>query len=66
MNTEKQSFLENENLTGFYISISCGRGEKTHISFKSRTEPGKPLNEVSIDDASDAQLNAVCNLLDNL
>ncbi len=66
MSTEKQSFLKDENSTGFCVSIFSGKGESTHISFKSRAEPGKPLTEVRIDDASDTQLYAICNLLDNL
>lgn len=66
MGMEKTSFLEDSNSTGFCVLISFGKGEKTHISYKGRTVPGGPLKEVSIDDASDAQLNAVCNVLDNL
>jgi len=66
MGMEKTSFLEDPNSTGFCVSIFVGKGKKTSISFKSRTVPGEPLKEVSIDDASDAQLNAVCNVLDNL
>lgn len=66
MSIEKTSFLENPNSTGFCVLILFGKGKKTHISFKSRTAPGEPLNEVSIDDASDTQLCAACNVLDNL
>lgn len=66
MSTDKPSFLEDANSTGLDIFISFGKGQKTQILFRSRTKPGEPLNEISINDASDAQLNAICDVLDNL
>ena len=60
----KQSFLENENLTGFSVSITSKNG-KTSVEYKARIKPGEPLQTASNDDVSDFQLCAICNALDN-
>lgn len=65
MESEK-SFLTDDCRTGFSVLISGGgKGGKTSIRIQSRANPGEPLKEILIDDASDAQLDAVCEILDN-
>lgn len=61
-----KDFLEADNTsTDFSISISSNNG-KISITSKSRFTPGEALKIVSNDDVSDAQLSAICNVLDGL
>ena len=63
---EQGNFLEeDENSTGVYISIFSNEKGKISISIKSRINPGEALQEVSTNDASKAQLIAVCDILDS-
>lgn len=62
----KKSFLSDENATGFSCLIICGEDRKTSIDFKCRIKPGEKLEEISIENASDAQLYAVCDALENI
>ena len=67
MNSENslKSFLDDANRTGFCVSITNVNG-KTSVVIKSRRNPGEPLQTQSINNASDAQVWAVCQALDNI
>ena len=54
-----------KNTTGICIIISCDNG-KTSITCKSKPIAGEPLKVETIDDVSDDQLHAICNVLDEL
>ncbi len=58
-------FETDKNATGFSVSISFQDG-KISITVKSRLTAGEPLKVVSKDDVSDAQLYAVCEVLDEM
>ena len=66
--TKKENFdLRNdENAVGLSVMISGIGGGKTFIKCLGRAHAGDPLKEVTIEDASEAQLDAVCDMLDNL
>lgn len=51
--------------TGFSVSISCTNG-RISVTSKSRFTAGEPLDVVSNDNVSEAQLYAICEVLDTL
>lgn len=59
------NFETDKNTTSICVIISFNNG-KTSITCKSRLTAGEPLIVVSIDNISDDQLHAICNVLDEL
>ena len=58
---------DNDNTTGFHVSISCTeKGGPLNISFQARAIPGEPLTDISIENACEGQLVAICNALDKI
>lgn len=56
-----------ENAVGFSVLIcGIGRGEKTFIRCLRRAKAGEPLKEITIEDASKAQLCAALSALDSM
>jgi len=58
-------FEVDKDVTGFSVSITSKNG-KTSVTVKSRLIAGEPLKVVSSNDVSDAQLCAICNVLDEM
>lgn len=62
---EEKSFLEDPNEIGILVKIAFGKVGKTSIEMRGRAKAGEPLKEVSTEDASEAQVNAVLSILNN-
>lgn len=61
----KKNFLENENAVGFSLIMDF-TGKNPRLELQARIEPGEPLKKKVIENATESQVSAVCDVLENM
>lgn len=60
----KKDFLEDENAVGFRLVMNFS-GENNRLELQVRKTAGAPLEKKTIEKATDSQINAIFEVLEN-